>query len=151
MEEKINTIYEVGYHVLPTVAEERLAAEVTALKDMLESNGAVFISEEFPKLRPLAYMIKKAIAGKYHSFSSAYFGWVKFELPTASIPAVKKALDEHPQILRSLLIETVRESTLAPIRPAYQARPKDAKKPEEGGKPVSTEELDKTIDQLVVE
>ena len=47
-------VYEVGYLLVPTIAEENVGGEVTTLKDNLSSNGASFISEEFPKFIDLA-------------------------------------------------------------------------------------------------
>ena len=37
-------VYEVGYLLVPTIAEENVGVEVTTLKDNLSSNGASFIS-----------------------------------------------------------------------------------------------------------
>lgn len=52
-------IYEVGYLLVPTIAEENVGGEVTTLKDNLSSNGASFISEEFPKFIDLAYEMSR--------------------------------------------------------------------------------------------
>src|SRR3989338_6813909 len=72
-------IYEIGYHIVPSVPEEKLGAEVSSLKDILEKGKATIISEEVPKLRTLAYEMRKESAGKYSKYNSAYFGWIKFE------------------------------------------------------------------------
>lgn len=151
-------IYEIGFNILPLIAEENLAGIVTSLKDILENQGAIVVTEEFPKLRPLAYTIRKALGGKYQKFNSAYFGWVKFEAPVENAKAIEKAFALNENILRSLLIATVRESTLAPQK-AFM--PKEPKAPVKTGvplgikteakTPVSEEELDKKIDQLVAE
>ncbi len=54
------SVYEVGYLMLPTIAEENLGGEVTLFKDMFIENGAVFISDEYPKLIELAYEMTRS-------------------------------------------------------------------------------------------
>ena len=152
-----NRIYEVGFHIVPSIPEEKLSSELTAIKDVLEKNGAVFISEEFPKLKPLSYQMTKVLGPKHLKFDTAYFGWVKFEMAPENIDTVKKALELSETILRFLIIKTVRESTLSVIKPAYrpaEVKPipgLDIKKDAPVKSPVSDAELDKTIDALVVE
>lgn len=157
--EEDTQIYEVGFHIIPMVPEEGVPAVVTELKDGIQGHGGVVIAEEFPRFRPLVYTVRKAIGGKYNKFNSAYFGWVKFEAPTAGARAIDKFFSGHEKILRSILIKTVRENTMAPQKAFV---PRDAKtvakapgvgslKRPEDKAPVSEEELDKTIAELVVE
>ncbi|MDE2021234.1 MAG: 30S ribosomal protein S6, partial [Patescibacteria group bacterium] len=158
MAEKAETqVYELGYHIISSIAEEKLPAEVTAIKDILEAEHAVFIAEEFPKLKHLTYTMTKVLAAKHLKFDTAYFGWMKFEIDPVAIPAIKKRLEGSQSILRFLLIKTVRESTLAVIKPpSFRGEPKAI--PGLGAKvsaPVpslmSEAEMDKTIEELVVE
>jgi len=155
-----NRIYELGYHIVSSIPEEKLPAEVTVIKDVLESNGAVFISEEFPKLRHLTYTMTKVIGARHLKFDTAYFGWMKFEMIPASVLAVKKILDLNESILRFIIIKTVRENTLAVAKPpSYRTEEKPIPGIDDKGEkkeapvksPVSEAELDKTIDALVVE
>lgn len=148
-------IYEVGYHILPIISEENLPAEVGNIKGMIEGHGAMFISEEFPKLRPLAYALSKSVEGKRQDFDQAYFGWVKFEIDPEKALEIKKALDANKSVLRHIFIETVRESTMSFIRTAPYR--KDEDRPE--GEPEVKEELtaedeekvNQAIDDLVKE
>lgn len=147
-------VYEIGYLMVPTVPEEHLAAEVGNIKSMLESQGAAFISEEFPKLRGLAYSISKKIDGVRRTFETAYFGWVKFDLPTEKMAAIKEALERNNSVIRFLLVKTVRENTLVGVK----ALERKAKEGEEGTAeekkeaPKLTEaEIDKTIENLVIQ
>ena len=152
-----NRIYEVGFHIVPSIPEEKLSSELTAIKDVLEKSGAVFISEEFPKLKPLSYQMTKVLGPKHLKFDTAYFGSVKFEMAPENIDTVKKTLELSETVLRFLIIKTVRESTMSVIKPAYrptEAKPIpgiDTKKDALVKSPVSEAELDKTIDALVVE
>jgi len=150
-------VYELGYNIVSSIPEEKLAAEVAAIKDVLEKNGAVVISEDFPKLKHLTYTMTKVIGPKHSKYDTAYFGWVKFEILPESIETVKKTFEKSETILRFLIIKTVRESTLAVIKPpTYHSEPKPipgvtAKKDGEIKSPVSEAELDKTIAELIVE
>jgi ribosomal protein S6 len=140
-------VYEVGFHIVPTVAEENLMAEVAALRTGFESLGGIFISEDFPKSRPLAYTISKKVGGTRAKYDRAYFGWIKFEMTSEKLPEFKKALDLNNNILRYLLVHTTRET------PVTYSKMTDLKRPVKSAdeKPVSVEELDKSIDQLVTE
>jgi ribosomal protein S6 len=164
-------IYEVGFHIVPTVEEGKLSDEVNSIKSLIEKNGGIFIAEEFPKNIHLAYIISKNIDGKIKKFNNAYFGWIKFEIKTDSIVNVKEALDLNKEILRYLIIKTVKESTLIPkdiISPKTEIRKnvkllsvrkreklekfvKEDSSAQVNKKPVSEEELDKTIEELIVE
>jgi len=133
---------------------------VTIIKDLLESNGAAFISEEFPKLRHLSYTMTKVVGAKHLKFDTAYFGWMKFEMAPESVLAIKKVLDLNDNIVRFIIIKTVRENTLAVAKaPVYHTEEKpipgiddkDEKKEPAVKTPISEAELDKTIDALVVE
>ncbi len=154
MEKTETTVYELGYHVVPTIAAGDLAGEVTTIKDVLTNHGAVQISEEFPRTIKLAYRIEKQISGKLEKFNSAYFGWIKFETTAAQAVALKAQLDTHKSILRSLLVKTVKENTY--LGPKFTQRKggksEDGEEPTEKTEPakeVNAEELDKSIEKLV--
>ena len=152
-----NRIYEVGFHIVSSIPEEKLSAELTAVKDLLEKSGAIFISEDFPKLKPLSYQMTKVVGAKHLKFDTAYFGSVKFEMNPENVEFVKKAMELSETILRFLIVKTVRENTMSVIKPAYrptEVKPipgLDNKKDAPVKSPVSEAELDKTIDALVVE
>ncbi len=149
-------VYEVGYLMVPTIAEESLGEEVTALKDLLSSNGAVFISEEYPKLIELAYQMTRSISNRKQKFTTAYFGWVKFECSSVQAKDIKSLLDKNEKLVRYLLIKTVRENTMS-VKRTYNKQ-EGAKKKNFGTKTVESpveeavveEVLDKEIDALVL-
>lgn len=146
------TVYEVGFHVVPTVSPENLPKEVDAVKAVLGGAGATVISEEFPKLRNLAYTMIKPIGPVRHRFDTAYFGWIKFEGPKESALEVDKALKASDKIIRHLVIKTVRENTIYGPKILGEEK-KDAPKAEGEVKekaPAAPEDLDKSIDKLVV-
>jgi len=144
-------VYEIGYHIVPSVSEENLATEVGKIMDLIK--GAEIISEEAPKLTDLAYTIAKQVGGLRRKFDKAYFGWVKFEMDNKDIAAVKKSLDANENVLRFLLIKTVRENTLygSKLVAAEEVAKKKATVKKEEKAPASQEEIDKSIDELIKE
>ncbi len=153
-------IYEVGFHIVPLVAEENVSKEASEIKFLIEKQKGAMISEEMPRICPLAYTIAKTVDGKKHIFDKAYFGWIKFEVDATALPAIKEALEANQNILRFILVKTVRENTLTSLQKiASQARmdkeggekaPGVGAIAEKDKKPVSVEEIDKSIDDLLV-
>jgi len=148
-------VYELGFLLLPTILEGDIAMNVARLKEGFEKEGGVFISEEFPKKVGLAYSIVKEAEGKRVPFTSAYFGSVKYELSPETVSSLYSALEKESALLRFLLIETVRESAIPMRRPVF-ARPDSIrtleKHPAKAEKTVmSEEEIDRTIEELMVE
>ena len=148
------TVYEVGFHIVPAVSPEKLPEEVDAIKTVLGKNGATVVSEEFPKLRNLAYTLVKIIGPARHKYDAAYFGWVKYEMSPDFAADVKKALDANEKILRYLIIKTVRENTLYGTKILPDEKRETAKtegiKESKETPATSIEELDKSIDKLVI-
>lgn len=152
-EKEIRTsVYEVGYLMVPTIAEESLGGEVTLFKDMFTENGAIFISDEYPKLIELAYEMSRSINNKKQKFSYGYFGWVKFECSTSSAKIIKAILDKDEKLVRFLMIKTVRENTMS-VKRSYGkqdgVKRRPAQKTEEA-EVINEETIDKEIDALVV-
>ncbi len=147
-------VYEVGFHVVSSVPEEEVGARVAHVHDVIEKYGGVIISEEFPRALDLAYPMVKVVNNQRKTYTSAYFGWVKFEGPTSSPVEVKKEFDADDKILRFIIIKTVKENTLMPKKLIAQAGKQDDReertaRKEEKEKPAMTDaELDKTIDEL---
>lgn len=151
-------VYELGYHIVSTVAEENVPKEVETLKATVLKDGGSLISEGEPKLINLAYPMTKSVADIKKTFNTAYFGWLKFETKSELMPVIKKAVDANPNVLRYLLIKTVRENTLYTPKlnvrtSAGEEAPVKAKKSvkTDEKKATSVEDIDKSIDELVAE
>jgi ribosomal protein S6 len=145
-------IYEVGYLMLPSIAEENLGAEVTTFKDMFLENGAVFISDEYPKLIELAYEMSRSIENKKQKFSYGYFGWVKFECDTNQAKIIKSILDKNEKLVRFIMIKTVRENTMS-VKRTYNKQDGKTRRPsqkQEEVNPIDEETINKEIDALVI-
>ncbi len=152
-EDAVLRVYEVGYHMLPTLSVEDVPREVTVLKDLLEKEGAVVLAEEFPKLRPLTYEISRLSAGAYQKYTSAYFGWIKLEATPEAAKKIEVGLKTMGNILRFLFIKTIREHTLAPRMPRVDARKERKEIPKEvaPSAPVSETELDQSLQKIIAE
>ena len=150
------TIYEVSYLFLPSLALEQVPAKVASLKDVITKAGGAVISFEEPISIDLAYPMTKVVQTTRHKVSTAYFGWVKFEMQKDGIGVVKKALDNDGEVLRHLIIKTVRENTLLLGKMKIQKEERARKEEEneevvdEAPKETAPEELDKSIDELVI-
>src|SRR6266567_2661464 len=91
------SVYEIGYLVASSITEDKIPAEADAVKGILTKAGASIIADEMPHWQDLAYtMRRKTVSGSYEKYDAAYFGWVKFELGSDIIEAVKKSVEIHP-------------------------------------------------------
>lgn len=106
------TVYEVSYLLLPSLAQEQVPAKVESIKQAISSAGGSVISFEDPVLIDLAYSMVKVLQTSRHKADSGYFGWIKFEVAKDAVEAIKKTLDNSEEILRYLIIKTVKENTL---------------------------------------
>ena len=153
-----SSVYEVGYLMVPTIAEENLGGEITSFKDTLQANGAVFISDEYPKLMELAYTMVRSINNKKQKFSNGYFGWVKFECSTSQAKVIKGILEKDERLIRYLFIKTVRENTMS-VKRSYNRQDSSRRRTspatprvvtEELKVPINEESIDKEIEALVI-
>ena len=149
-------VYELGFHIVPTIAEADLSSVVEKIRAELSKLDAEIIKDEFPTKRHLAYVIERAAAGRREKYGEAYFGSIKFAVEERQgISALEAWLRGAKEILRYLLIETVREDIAPPRRALFtsdrlqgETIHKPTAAPEKKGE-VSEEELQKSIDALV--
>ena len=87
-------IYEVGYLLVPTLSEENVPGVYSGLKDLVVGFGGEIISDEMPKMIPIAYSMLKVVQNVRNKFNTAYFGWIKFEISADKISEIKKKLEE---------------------------------------------------------
>ncbi len=152
-EETNNRVYELGYLLVPTIEEVNVPTVFGNLKELVSSLGGVHISDEMPKLTPLAYSMVKTVANVRNKFNSAYFGWVKFTMDSDKVLELKKKMDLDPNVIRFLILKTVKENTIAAKRfvgrDATHKRFKAKNDDVENVTPINKEEIDKEIDALV--
>jgi ribosomal protein S6 len=151
--------YELGYHLLPLVSEEALPAEVGQIRETIERAGGVTTADQFPAARPLSYGMSRMVGGKREVFTQSHFGWMQFELPQGAIEGVKDAIMMNDRILRFLVVRTKREipqalrvtSIVQPTEEVGAVHDKTMIATPTHIVTFSEEELDKTIDEMVIE
>ncbi len=114
-DEELFDVYELGYHILPTIAQDELEGKVEEIYNLLKDYGAELIMDEAPKLIELAYTMIVQRGGHNDKYDKAYFGWIKFELEKSKVPELQKELKENQNVLRFILFKTVKEDTRANI------------------------------------
>jgi len=155
IEKSESRVYELGYLLVPTIAPEDVPKSYGNLKELISSFGGEFIADEMPKAIPLAYTMEKDTANIRSKFTNAYFGWIKFYMDPEKVLELKKKFDLHPDLIRFLILKTVKENTIAAKRyigrdSAYRRAPGVRKTAEgEEAPPINKEEIDKEIDAMV--
>lgn len=104
-------VYELGYHLVPTLAVEQIPAASGAVRGMIEQISKDIIAEELPVFIDLAYTIVKTVEHKNKRFDQAYFGWIKFEANPEGIATLEEALKKDDNVLRYLIVKTIKENT----------------------------------------
>jgi ribosomal protein S6 len=150
--EVVLRIYEVGYHIIPSVAEENVEKVVGDIRAVIEKAGGSFIAEGAPAMTRLAYEMEHQDGDKRSYFDKGYFGWIKFEAPIASAAALEEFLKTNVSILRHIIFQTVREETRAKIKAPTLREVKRTdtikstpRRPEETSAPLSEVDLDKAL------
>ncbi len=151
-------IYEVGYHILPNVAEENVEKIVGEIRAVIEKAGGSFIAEGAPVLTKLAYDMNSREGDKWAAQDRGYFGWIKFEAVIGAAAELEEMLKAHKGILRHIVFRTVREETRARLKTPTLREVKrtdtiktTAKRPDEESAPVSEEDLDKALSDITTD
>ena len=149
-------IYEIGFHVVPTVDEAGAAKVADMIKAAVVKNDAEVISEAAPSRMRLSYTIERATAGAREKYDEAYFGFIKFAIEREHVAGLEQILRANREILRYLFVQTIREDIVsAPRRVTFasdrlegETIKKPVAEPEKSAE-VSEEDLEKSIDALV--
>ena len=151
-------IYEVGYHIVPTVKEEDVEKVVGGVRSVIEQAGGSFIAEGAPALTRLAYPMTMLEGEKHVEHDRGYFGWIKFESVIAAAKTLDEALKKNTNILRHIVFQTVREDTRAKMKAPQLREVKRTdvikqvpRRIEESSAPVSEEDLEKAIQDITTE
>ncbi len=109
-------VYEIGYHIVPSVAEGDVEKQVGEVRALIEKGGGSFIAEGAPALIKLSYPMDASVGEKSEEHDRAYFGWLKFESSPEVAIQLEESLRTNPSILRSIVFRTVREETRARLK-----------------------------------
>jgi len=157
LEEVAPRLYEVGFHLIPTIAEDDVPGVVSTIQTTIEGARGTITDSATPEIFELAYPMSRTIANKKHTFDTAYFGWIKFDVTPVGLARIQEELEDNEHILRFLITKTTADSVLVnqqleSIKKRAEARKESATKDEKKeDSPASEKELDKTIEELVVE
>lgn len=150
-------LYELGYHIVPTVTGDVVPEEVNKLKDFIEKSGGVISADHMPQQMSLAYSIPAMVGEKRKYFDTALFGWIKFRVVPACALELQKKLKDNKNILRFIIIKTAQEKIMSPKKMTF-LKPKETVRPDmitpkkkKSEQVLSEEELEKTIEELVTE
>ena len=169
-------IYEVGYLLVPTIAEGNVSEKVDTIRKIIESVMGRIITQGNPVLRDLAYEMSIVVSNKKEIHGTGYFGWIKFEGDSAQVEKINNKLKKDTEIIRFIVIKTLEEDTLAIIKKTLASEAEEIsraaikeegkmlelknkerkekemiKEKEKAAEPISKEEIDETIDKLIAE
>ncbi len=105
------TVYELAYLILPSIAEDRLSAVVDSIKAIIAKAGGSEIAGEDPFIQDLSYTMNKTVGASRYVVNEAYLGWIKFEATPEAVLGIKIEVENMGEILRALLIKAPRETT----------------------------------------
>lgn len=128
-------LYELGFHIIPSISEEKVSEVVNTVKKVLTTNAAEIIKEESPSLIDLAYTMEKKIGETSHKFDKAYFGWIKFNSTSGHADNVKSTIESDKNILRSLLVKIVDDEAHSTAKIKSGEESEDKSEEENGKKP----------------
>ena len=151
------SIYEIGFHISPSLSGEEVELSTSSIKNAIVKNGGNIIGEESPKIANLSYPIVKRSDIGAKSFPKAFFGWIKFEVEGENVSKVNDFAKLEKNILRFILIKTDKANIVTFHKNNQQVSKEENSKSQEKIpteikeiKNVSEEEIDETIDSLIV-
>lgn len=154
-DEPLISVYEIGYHLIPTLSEEDVQKAVSSLMELLKKEGAEFVGDRFPSKIELAYPISRRINTKRTTYDAAHFGWVAFEVKREAVERIKTALDGNESILRYLIVVTDRDAVAAALSGAVVPAPigsiEKPKRNAEGTGEMSEAALDQALQTIATE
>jgi small subunit ribosomal protein S6 len=105
-------VYEISFIFDNKLDESTALEKSNAIKQSIAALGGSFISEEAPYMRELAYEMTRVVNNVNVRFNEGYFGWIKFEIEPAKITDLEKGVKLDEEVVRYLIVATVRENTV---------------------------------------
>lgn len=139
---KEKDLYELGYLVLPSIAEEKLSDVVNSIKGIIKKFGGEETASEDPVAIDLAYTMSKTVGARKYVVDEAYIGWIKFNLDRSSVIELNDAVKKLDEVLRFLLIKDPKETGFT-FAEAMKAKEEVV---EEGAKEAQAEGEEKVVE-----
>lgn len=105
-------VYEISFIFDNKLDESTALGKAEQLKQSIATLGGSFVSEEAPYMRELAYEMIRVQNNVNIRFNEGYFGWIKFEMDADKVKEFEKAIKLDEQVVRYLVVKTVRDNTV---------------------------------------
>lgn len=142
--------YELGYLLVPAVAEGELPEKVATIKDYIAKNGGTVLEQEDPDYRELAYPMEHVVNENKQIFKNGYFGWIQFEAPGDTAQTLRDTLNQNAEVIRFLCIKIDRDQIGKEVE-IVEKDEESADDSDESTEEGDSEEIDEAIDELVIE
>lgn len=97
--------YEFSYILAPSIPADEVDSKLAAIRAMIEKHEGAFLGEEAPRLKPIAYEIRKSVANKIVRYTQGYMGSLYFSAPSIALPEITAALTGNDLVVRYLVVE----------------------------------------------
>lgn len=142
-------LYELGFLLIPIIDKEEVPAAIKAVADIVGKEGKVeFVREG--ELRTLAYSMETVLNEKKVSFDKAYLSSLIFSADADAVARITTALKLHAPIIRSLILRRTPED-VEMENDRIKAAEARAKVAPEGEEKMTEAEMDKAIEELVIQ
>ena len=151
-------VYEISFLINPSLDNDQLQELIKNLEKDISKISDEIITISDVDLIDLAYTIKVNIGGKYDKYDKAYFGWIKFVTYPDRLSELKEELSFNKDIIRYMIIKTVREDTRAQLEQEAIQKLDEVKTEAasniqnqggDNGEDLSDEEIDKVVEELL--
>lgn len=99
-----NQVYELGFHLVPTLGDDKVGKAFDKVINLIEKVGGKVISKSEPALLNLEYTMEKTVESVKSKYNNAYFAWVIFE--GGDVQDLGNEVENDKDVLRQLLIKT---------------------------------------------
>lgn len=113
LDKELNRLYELAFHIIPSLGEDGANAKFEEVKKLVESKATKVVSESAPALLKLKYTISKTVESRKQKNNTAYFAWIKFEALSDEIENLKEELDLKAEIMRYMIVKTERDTNIS--------------------------------------
>ena len=137
--------YELSFWLKPQLEEEEVSQKVSQIQRIIQEEGGYNVEASLPKLKLLAYPIKKETSG--------YFIYIQFEISPEKLLAVEQKLKQEQDILRYLIVKREKRKTslFSPVRKKKERKTISTRTEPEKITAVDLQELDKKLDEILKE
>ena len=137
--------YELSFWLKPQLEEEEVSQKISQIQRIIQEEGGYNVEASLPKLKLLAYPIKKETSG--------YFIYIQFEISPEKLLAVEKKLKQEQDILRYLIVKREKRKTslFSPVRKKKERKTISTRTEPEKITAVDLQELDKKLDEILKE